>query len=664
MEIVTSWEGWSRPGRILAADRADGWRVTSYDLPAGENAYGIVEDGTWISDPHVPTSAFHDGHEVAWLSTPRCDVPAVRVEESSGSRDGSARIRASFLAARDGQPLDAATFRVTERGGARLTPSRIEVGGGGSILVTLAALGGGKHTLSLGAKDALDREAESALATVWIEPRPFDLRDTVIYQVIVDRFRDEHGPLPAPSSPSARAGGNVRGVTAAVESGELRDLGVNTLWLSPLYKNPEGTFPGNDGRPYSSYHGYWPIDSRALEPAISSESDLDALVSAAHARGMRVVFDVVPHHVHEQHPYVRLHAHDGWIRNPDGRCVCGRPGCDWASHLEDCWFTSYLPDLDWRNPEVADQLTDDVVFWLDRFDGDGLRIDAVPMMPRAASRRIAAAVRARYDNPSHKTLVLGENFTGPGGYDLLRYELGPFGLDSEFHFPLMWALRRVVAQASAPMSDLEAVIRAGEEAFRGSGAVMGLIIGNHDVSRFASVSAGDGDGDGWVPASQSIDPRVYAKQQMALSVVFTLPGAPVIYYGDELGLAGRGDPDSRRVMPGEGALSPLQTTTREVVRTLGRVRGCSEALRRGTYRTLFVDAEHLVFVRETDADRAIVVLTRDPTGPLSVPLPGIAPGSYWEILGKRETSLRPELTKLEPAPFSVQLYVPAASSCR
>ena len=64
--------------------------------------------------------------------------------------------------------------------------------------------------------------------------------------------------------------------------------------------------------------------------------------------------------------------------------------------MEDCWFTSYLPDFDWQNDAVADQVTSDVAWWIDRFDGDGLRIDAVPMMPRAATRRIAHAVRARF----------------------------------------------------------------------------------------------------------------------------------------------------------------------------------------------------------------------------------------------------------------------------
>src|SRR5262249_13191161 len=150
---------------------------------------------------------------------------------------------------------------------------------------------------------------------------------------------------------------------------------------------------GSDGHIYSSYHGYWPIAARALDARLATEASLDALVAAAHARGMRVLFDVVPNHVHQQHPYVAAHLKDGWFDHPDGSCICGAGACDWSTHIQDCWFAPYLPDLDWRNDAVADQITSDVRWWIDRFDGDGLRIDAVPMMPRAATRRIVDAVR-------------------------------------------------------------------------------------------------------------------------------------------------------------------------------------------------------------------------------------------------------------------------------
>jgi cyclomaltodextrin glucanotransferase len=671
VEVVGSWNGWSRPGTLLDPVTADGWRATKLDLAPGPYEYLLVDDGQSLVDPNVPTTAFYQGKEVSLATVPDCGTPALRVDASNGSPDGHGAIQATFLASSAGDPIDPSTLTLTLRDGTAIGPGVASVDAArGTLAIPLAGLPAGKNVISLGAKDTAGRAAEAALATVWIEPRPFDLRDMVIYQVMVDRYRDASGaPLAQPALASARAGGHLDGVRHAVESGELSAMGFNTIWLSPLYANPTGMYPGAEGKLYSAYHGYWPIASRALEPTQATEADVDALVAAAHTRGMRVLFDVVPHHVHEEHPYWQAYGSSGWFENVDGSCICGNGVCDWSSHIQDCWFTPYLPSFDWTDDAVASQVTSDVVWWLERFDGDGVRIDAVPMMPRAATRRIVAQARAEFDNPGHRTFMLGENFVGPSSYDLLRYQLGPFGLDSEFNFPLLWALRSAIAEGGEDLTALEATVRASEAAWQGSGAVMSLTIGNHDVVRFASDAAGDGGGDPWTPAVQPSNPLVYSKQAMALGVVFTLPGAPTVYYGDEVALVGHGDPDSRRVMPAPAALTPLQSGVQATVTALGAARACSGALRRGGYRTLFVDAEHFVFARElTDPsgaviDTAVVVVQRNASAPLSVPLPGIVEGDYVDRLGGGHASLSRELTNFPPAPFSVQLYLPAGSPC-
>ena len=666
VQLVGSWDGWSRPGKTL--DQAqDGWRATRIDdLPPGPVEYAIVDDGDWVLDPEVGTTAFHDGQEVTWLTIPDCTTPAMRVDAVDATPDGAAGIDATFLSARSGERVDPSSITVVARHGAAPTSVASQVDAStGKVHVDVAGLPTGKSTLELHAKDTAGRDAETALATVWTEARTFDWRDAVIYEVMVDRYRARDGsPLAPPASMAGRAGGHVGGVQKAIESGELAALGVNTLWLTPLYANPDGEFPGADGHSYSSYHGYWPSASRSLETSMATEADLDALVASAHAHGIRVLFDVVPHHVHVEHPYWAQHRADGWFERPDGSCICGAPGCDWNDYIQVCWFAPYLPSFDWTNDDVADTVTSDVLWWLERFDGDGLRIDAVPMMPRAAARRIAAAVRAEFDDPSHRTYVLGENFTSEGGYDGLRYDLGPQGLDGEFHFPLMWALRGALAQGTQSLVDVDAAIRTGEQTWAGSGAVMGLIIDNHDVSRFVTVAAGDDDGDTWTPAPQPTDPQAYARQQVALGIIMTLPGAPVLYYGDEVALAGKSDPDSRRVMPADADLSPPQQQTRDLVRALGKARACSEALRRGSYRTLFVDAERLAYAREAqDGDAAVVVVQRSPSAPLAAPFPGVTAGTWVDVLSGRKVSLSPELTTLPPAPFSTALYVPASSPC-
>jgi glycosidase len=638
--------------------------ATTVPVTPGEHLYAIVEDGTWLVDTNVPTTGYLGTQEVTWVDVADCETPGLQIASAAGSADGQATIQATFTAASDGDPIAPSSLTVTAHDGSSVAPASVSLGTGGAVTLTFADLAPGKHTLMLQAKDTKGRVADPAWATAWIEPRAFDPRDQIIYQVMPDRYRGPgDAPLTQPAIPSARAGGTISGVTAAIEAGDLARLGVTTLWIQPLYANPDGWFPGSDGRPYSSYHGYWPIDARAIEPALGAEADVDELIATAHAHDLRVLFDVVPNHVHEQNPYAQAHLYGGWFNHPDGSCICGET-CDWTNHITDCWFIDYLPDLDWRDAAVADQVTSDVVWWMDRFDGDGIRIDAVPMMVRAATRRVAAALRGKYDHPAHTMFLLGENFVGQDDFDLLKYELGPFGLDSEFHFPLMWALRGAIADENQPMSAIDDAVQAGILDWAGSGAVMSTMIGNHDVDRFATESVGDGDVDGWTPAVQPAPGSdIYAKQVLALGAVFTLPGAPVVYYGDEVALVGHSDPDSRHVMPAESELNSAQVSTRASLEALSKIRACSPSLRRGTYRLLFSDAEHLAFARELPgADTAVVALFRNAAG-LSAPLPGIAEGPWVDALSGGEASLAPGLSSIAGTPLSLQVLFPKGSSC-
>lgn len=661
VEVVGSWNAWRRPG-VVSSRREDGWRVAEIDAPPGEHAYAIIDDGVWLTDKSEPMTGLYDGREVTVATAVDCDRPALAIDGVETTAEGGAIVRVTFLAARSRATIDPSSITARGRDGSALRVASVDPARG-AIVLEAAGLQRGKYTYTIAAQDVAGVAAEDARATAWIDARsgtsePWDPRDAVVYQVLVDRFRGSEGPLAPPATPAARAGGTLEGARRALERGEIEALGASAIWLSPLYANPAGEHAGNDGRSYTSYHGYWPIDPRAIDARLATEAELDDFVALAHARGVRVIFDVVPNHVHEEHPWAR--EHPGWFEQG---CICGQGACDWAAHVTTCWFAPYLPDLDWTNVDAARAAADAVLWWFDRWDADGIRIDAVPMMPRAATRRIATAARRRYAHPGHALYVLGENFTGPGNVQGLRYDLGPHGLDGSFHFPLMWTLREALALESAPMSAIDATFRAGEEAWSGAGAVMGLMIGNHDVSRFASVSAGNDRGDTWSGPPQPLDPTVYAKQRVALAAVLTLPGAPVLYYGDEVGLAGRSDPDCRRVMPAEEQLFEAQVETRDVTRRIGQARACSRALRRGALRTLVADRERLVFSRELDGDVAIVALARRPTRPVDVPLPADVPAALVDVVTGARLDVSSRTLRLEADAFGVHVYVAAKSAC-
>ncbi len=660
VEVVTSWENWQTGLHVLDPEDG-GWSATRITPPPGEGEYAFIEDDVWSADPFVGTTAFHDGIEVTWIDEQDCSMPSLAATSPT---------TVQFSAASDGVAIDPSSVVVTQIDGDVTTPT-ITTNAGGIITLQFAGSSTGKQVFSVAASDAKGRVASPARVTVWNEPRAWNWNDAVIYQVVVDRYRNTQGALAEPNPVSNFAGGTVAGLTQNLDA--IHSRGFNAIWVSPLYQNPPGTFLGTDGREYSAYHGYWPSAPRAIDSRFASEDDVHALIAAAHARDMRIIFDVVPHHVETAHPYVALHGGTNWFTDWNQNCICGIGSCDWNDHIEDCWFDPFLPSLDFHTQDVADQVTSDVAWWIDTFDADGLRIDAVPMMPRAENRRIVDIVHRSFDHPGQKTYLLGENFVGPGAYDLLRYDLGPFGLDGEFDFPTMWTLRDAIAAETGPMSEIDSNEQAAEASWAGSGAVMSRMIGNHDVTRFSSVSNGDADGDGWTPAVQASDPLVYAKQKMALAIVYALPGATVVYYGDEIGLAGRQDPDSRRVLPDDATLTSDQIATRNFVSTLGKLRSCSDALRRGTYRALVTDTEDLAFARESgpipasgdpaaESDAAIVVVARNVSTPITLPMQGMTKGIWIDALGSglQFDASSPSFTMTS---HTAAIFVPASSAC-
>jgi glycosidase len=634
VSVIGSWDGWLAPGRALVSVGDGGWyRRVIDDLPAGEYGYLIYEDGKGRVDPYNPLTTFWEAHslEVSLLKVESCAAPAIEVHEIEAFVSGDVRVSGRFLASEAGAAIDPLSVRVTSAGSVGATVIDRD---SGSITADLTGLPRGRHELVIAADDAEGRTA-TARAVAWVQPAARRWEEGVIYHVMIDRFRGDDGAwLAPPASPGGRAGGTLSGLLAAIEDGSLARLGVTALWLSPAYLGPmEARLGRGDGHLYESYHGYWPLESRTVEPRIGGEEGLRALVEGAHARGLRVILDVVPNHIYEDHPRVAEGWPQGWFNAREPLCVCGDPGCDWGQFIETCWFTNYLPDLRFQVGAVMEAAVADTLWWIERFNLDGVRIDAVPMMPRAVTRRLVHEVRARAWPPGPEAaLLLGEIFTGPGaaGIDAYRYFMGPDGLDSAFDFPLMWALRDVIARGRG-FEEVESILTLTEARLAGSGALLGLIIGNHDTTRFISEVAGDADADPWAsPPPQPTETEIYERHFLALGLMYTLPGAPVLYYGDEVGLAGASDPDCRRVMPSDASLSPPQVALRAKVEALAALRRCARALQVGERRPLVAEGGSFAFVRDAGAGEVavVVVSASDSASSVSLPFADLSAGEF------------------------------------
>lgn len=602
VKVIGDWDGWARPG-ITPEPHESGWKLARFELPPGEHGY-LIDTGAEIAlDPNQTLSTFdldNDEREVSLLLIDDCGQPSLSIENVS-ARDGAVSIDALFLANRDVAELASVTATTTS--GRTLPVDMIDPDSG------RVAIGGRlerpRETILVSATDVAGHVATARIAA-WDGER--DPRDEVLYQVMIDRYRGDGGAkLAPPAHPGARAGGTLDGVRASLD--DITGLGATALWLSPVYQGPDEERAGNDGQSYTGYHGYWPIDTRAVETRIGGEQAFEALLDDAHGAGVMVLADVVPNHVYESHPRFAEQQSAGWF-HPAG-CICGTETCPWHLHIEECWFTPYLPDFRLEHPDALRASVDDVSWLMQRFELDGVRVDAVPMMRRAASRRLAHRLR-RELAPKGAPLLLGEIFTGPGIGQLeqLKRHLGPAGLNSVFDFPLMWAIHDAVATGAGGFDAVDALLVAEEEELAGSGAVLARILDNHDTPRFVSVANGDGFSDPWdAPAAQPDEAEPYQRLQIALALIFTLPGIPVLFQGDEIGLAGANDPDCRRVMPAEETLSPHQIAVRETVRALGQVRRASVALRRGERLLIEATREIYVFERRHEGEMVVVALS-------------------------------------------------------
>lgn len=439
-----------------------------------------------------------------------------------------------------------------------------------------------------------------------------DWREQVIYLVMTDRFvngdtdNDDLGPAGCydPEEPRKYHGGDLEGLRSRLDY--LVELGITTLWITPVYLQS----PDRCG-----YHGYWADfavpDDGEVSPTLGSLEELQGLADDLHARGMRLVLDMIVNHAG---PGARVVAtNPEWFHDP---AACGRLG------PEEVYCPiggSPLPDFAQEKPEVADYLDALTVGWIERVPIDGIRMDTVKHVPEAYwSQRWIPAVKAA--NP--QLFVVGEVFETQSTDKLVPYL--DAGFDSLFNFPLMAEIVHVlggdgsVDPLAARVSDQIQTL--GQERMR---ALTGFV-DNHDLPRFAGHSGGDA----------GAKPRVL----LALGALFTLPGIPMLYYGDELGLLGGGDPDNRRDMPawafsvdGRAAPHPDEALigSDEIfarVQRLIALRQSHPALVHGDIVELWrkgARGENIyAFVRLDPADPIVVVLNNDQAevGPLAIPV--------------------------------------------
>ena len=446
----------------------------------------------------------------------------------------------------------------------------------------------------------------------------------VIYLIMPDRFangdptNDEPAEFPGSHDralPRAFHGGDLRGVQEHLPY--LKDLGVTTLWLTPILKN--GTA--------ADYHGYGAVDLYAVDPHFGSLGDYQELIAAAHKQQMKVLFDVVPNHVGPLHPWVKNPPTPNWFHGtaethlsssmPIKGDFYGQPSTQKQSNdlfealvdphmpealrknLTNGWFFNILPDLNTENPLVAEYLIQNAIWWAETSGLDGYRIDTFPYVPRVFWSQWHTSLRALYPRLSTVGEVFHPDPTVTSFYAGGRK--GWDGVDTQlttvFDFPTYFALRDVLFNG-APAGRLTNVLR--QDSLYPHPDYLVLFFGNHDTTRFANAPGAS-----------------LGKDKLAFGLALTLRGIPEIYYGDEIGMAGGEDPDNRHDFPGGWAedqgnaftaegRTPDQQQLFAYVQKLLRLRAENESLRGGRLWHLAVDESAYVFLRETDEEKLVV----------------------------------------------------------
>ncbi|MGB0647282.1 MAG: alpha-amylase family glycosyl hydrolase [Bradymonadia bacterium] len=542
---------------------------TQWELEADASSgltYLFLEDSQPELDPTRPLSMEIDGQMWSYIPPTQCNAPEFDFVTRE-VRNERTYLTLQMKRSHSNHGLDADSV-YAEVDGTSLTTIHI----GDQVLVDITSLPQGKHWLSLTANDVHNRSSKPFKAPFWVESKPFRWSTAQMYQVVTDRFAGFQFPAPQDWTIGTYRGGNWQGIQTKIETGYFEQFGIDTLWISPVNQNPDGLWVGVEGGVprYEGYHGYWRVSNNQINDHFGSDRDLRQLIKSAHQNGIRVIVDVVLNHRHIQ--YDRPNSSS---TRSNSLCICGHAICPWWSDIERCWFTSYLPDIDYSVPDVLETELNELRTLLTEFDFDGVRVDAVPMMPRFVIRHLKHMLTETFEGLDSRFVSLGETFTHEDGYDQIRYYLGKHGLDGQFDFPLMWAVRAFFAEQRTGADELLGAWRRSHNAWRGSGSSMALMIGNHDIPRFTSIANYDAVYDPWgAPPIQSTNQEIMTRSLNAQTFLLSLPGIWTLYYGDEVGLSGGQDPDNRRPFPWENVLSPAQLELNATLGQLARNRHC------------------------------------------------------------------------------------------
>ncbi len=397
--------------------------------------------------------------------------------------------------------------------------------------------------------------------------------DAVFYQIFPDRFRrgcEDWSTDPNAFADRSLCGGDLAGIRKSIPY--LQKLGISALYLTPVFHA-------------HAYHKYDTLDYYCIDPCFGDNEQFRSLVKSLHDCRIRVVLDGVFNHCSDRHPFFL----DAVARGPaskywhwftvQGDSIQTDPEPNYAR-----WAgVRSMPEWNHDNPDVVGYLLDVVRYWIDEFRIDGWRLDTTEYLPPDFVREIYRVARRN----SPEIYILGEVMGL--GTPWFRHQ----ALDGVMHYRLWEGITEFFATQAWDAQVFWHSIYAHwhsypEDANYGSYT----LLSSHDRPRFLTACRGD-----------------VARLRLALAFQLTFPGAPAIYYGDEVGLHGADDPDNRRRFPWDP--SRWNLALHEEVCSLISLRRGSDALRRGTLALHGAQGRTLSYLRSLPSEQILVALNAD-----------------------------------------------------
>ena len=365
--------------------------------------------------------------------------------------------------------------------------------------------------------------------------------------------------------------------------------------------------------PNTYYHGYHAIDYYTVEDHFGDMATLRELVEKAHGLGLKIIQDQVANHVGSRHPWVTDPPLDDWFHgtaeqhslNKFQNSVLLSPHANSVEvrNTLDGWFNDDLPDMNQEQPEVARYEIQNALWWIGATGLDAIRQDTIQYMPREFIRDLSNSLHRQYP----KMWMVGEVFDsdaaqtsffigGHKGWDGIDTKL-----DSLFDFPV-WNTSLQAFTNKLPMRALRDQLK--YDALYPDALRITMMANNHDTPRFMTLEGASLEG-------------------AMLHIAFTLSvrGIPQLYYGEEIAMEGKGDPDNRRDFPGgfpgdaRNAFTAEGRTAKEQrmyewTRAWIRLRAEHSALKRGNLIDLFYDDDAYVFARQDKTETVIIAINR------------------------------------------------------